>query len=377
MQAYPNFDAVFGANDEMIIGAIEAMSAAGIDLSKTKVTVGFDATAGRLPVHQAGQARAPRSTSSLASRPSRRSVPRGLHQEQDDASQNGRSTSTRDTVTRTSCRTLGRFRSYEAGAGQAPAFLFTMPRNVDGHTPANGGHQQELPGRHRAFQGRLRPVAGGGARAGGRERGGQVHADEDPCGRLPGGRGRDLAQGPQDHRLRPPVHDRRRGQRDLPGAQPRSLPLRGGEHLPGPRTAQGRWPDRLEDNAPGSGEAAGAFQALPGPPRPHQHDRPRLPAGRGDREGALAEGGHHRHGRADRPAHGKRGGPAFRDHPQPQGGRGLRRLHLPPAGGAPRGGRPRHGAAGRASGSSPRRCRPSPWTTSSATWSAGSSPSST
>jgi ribose transport system substrate-binding protein len=43
MQAYPNYDAVFGANDEMIIGAIEAMSAAGVDLS-AKVTVGYDAT---------------------------------------------------------------------------------------------------------------------------------------------------------------------------------------------------------------------------------------------------------------------------------------------------------------------------------------------
>ncbi len=41
MQKYPNFDAVFGANDEMIIGAVEAMSAAGI---KNKVTIGFDAT---------------------------------------------------------------------------------------------------------------------------------------------------------------------------------------------------------------------------------------------------------------------------------------------------------------------------------------------
>ena len=28
IQKYPNFDAVFGANDEMIIGAVEAMSAA-------------------------------------------------------------------------------------------------------------------------------------------------------------------------------------------------------------------------------------------------------------------------------------------------------------------------------------------------------------
>ena len=43
MQKYPQFDAVFGANDEMIIGAIEAMSGAGIDLS-SKVTIGFDAT---------------------------------------------------------------------------------------------------------------------------------------------------------------------------------------------------------------------------------------------------------------------------------------------------------------------------------------------
>jgi ribose transport system substrate-binding protein len=43
MQKYPQFDAVFGANDEMIIGAVEAMSGAGVDLKK-KVTMGFDAT---------------------------------------------------------------------------------------------------------------------------------------------------------------------------------------------------------------------------------------------------------------------------------------------------------------------------------------------
>jgi len=43
MQVYPKFDAVFGANDEMIIGAIEAMLAAGINPA-TKVTIGFDAT---------------------------------------------------------------------------------------------------------------------------------------------------------------------------------------------------------------------------------------------------------------------------------------------------------------------------------------------
>ncbi len=41
IQKYPSFDAVFGANDEMIIGAVEALAAAGI---KNKVTIGFDAT---------------------------------------------------------------------------------------------------------------------------------------------------------------------------------------------------------------------------------------------------------------------------------------------------------------------------------------------
>ena len=43
IQAFPNFDAVFGANDEMIIGAIEAMQGSGIN-ARDKVTIGFDAT---------------------------------------------------------------------------------------------------------------------------------------------------------------------------------------------------------------------------------------------------------------------------------------------------------------------------------------------
>ncbi|MDD2296830.1 MAG: substrate-binding domain-containing protein [Sphaerochaetaceae bacterium] len=43
MQVYPKFDAVFGANDEMIIGAIEAMESAGINPA-SKITIGFDAT---------------------------------------------------------------------------------------------------------------------------------------------------------------------------------------------------------------------------------------------------------------------------------------------------------------------------------------------
>ena len=43
IQAHPDFDAVFGANDEMIIGAIEGMRGSGIDAASI-VTVGFDAT---------------------------------------------------------------------------------------------------------------------------------------------------------------------------------------------------------------------------------------------------------------------------------------------------------------------------------------------
>jgi ribose transport system substrate-binding protein len=54
MQAYPDFDAVFGANDEMIIGAIEAMSSAGVDPS-SKVTCGFDATTDALQYMKDGK----------------------------------------------------------------------------------------------------------------------------------------------------------------------------------------------------------------------------------------------------------------------------------------------------------------------------------
>ena len=43
IQAHPDFDAVFGANDEMIIGAIEGMRGSGVDAASI-VTVGFDAT---------------------------------------------------------------------------------------------------------------------------------------------------------------------------------------------------------------------------------------------------------------------------------------------------------------------------------------------
>ncbi len=47
IKAYPNFDAVFAANDDMILGAIAAISVAKIDPSK-KVTIGWDASDGGL-----------------------------------------------------------------------------------------------------------------------------------------------------------------------------------------------------------------------------------------------------------------------------------------------------------------------------------------
>jgi ribose transport system substrate-binding protein len=53
LQSNPTFDAVVGANDEMIIGAIEAMSAAGVDPS-AKVTVGCDGIPDALSVMKAG-----------------------------------------------------------------------------------------------------------------------------------------------------------------------------------------------------------------------------------------------------------------------------------------------------------------------------------
>ncbi len=42
LQVHKDVQGVFGANDEMILGAIEAMQAAGVDLSKI-VTIGYDA----------------------------------------------------------------------------------------------------------------------------------------------------------------------------------------------------------------------------------------------------------------------------------------------------------------------------------------------
>ncbi|MDY0091694.1 MAG: substrate-binding domain-containing protein [Candidatus Vecturithrix sp.] len=42
LQVHKDFQGVFAANDEMILGSVEAMSAAGVDLSKV-VTIGYDA----------------------------------------------------------------------------------------------------------------------------------------------------------------------------------------------------------------------------------------------------------------------------------------------------------------------------------------------
>ena len=47
IRAHPAFDAVFAANDDMILGAIDAMSLGGIDPSR-KITIGWDASAAAL-----------------------------------------------------------------------------------------------------------------------------------------------------------------------------------------------------------------------------------------------------------------------------------------------------------------------------------------
>ena len=88
MQAYPNFDAVFGANDEMIIGAIEAMSAGGIDPS-TKVTDRLRCNSRRVDLHQAGQARSHGGPVPWEAGGAGAQLPRRLYQEQDHASPAG------------------------------------------------------------------------------------------------------------------------------------------------------------------------------------------------------------------------------------------------------------------------------------------------
>jgi ribose transport system substrate-binding protein len=50
---YPGFDAVFAANDDMILGAIDAMSAAGISPA-SKVTIGSDASPGAFQYMKTG-----------------------------------------------------------------------------------------------------------------------------------------------------------------------------------------------------------------------------------------------------------------------------------------------------------------------------------
>jgi ribose transport system substrate-binding protein len=54
LKKFPDFDAVFAANDEMIIGAIEAMSSAGIKPG-SKVTVGTDASPDAFKYLKAGK----------------------------------------------------------------------------------------------------------------------------------------------------------------------------------------------------------------------------------------------------------------------------------------------------------------------------------
>ena len=54
LQVHKDFQGVFGANDEMILGAIEAIESAGVD-SSTVVTVGYDAIPDALSYIKSGK----------------------------------------------------------------------------------------------------------------------------------------------------------------------------------------------------------------------------------------------------------------------------------------------------------------------------------
>ena len=119
---------------------------------------------------------------------------------------------------------------------------------------ANGGraagsrasrHHQALPRHCRERQRRLRPAQGRGARAAGRERGGEVDADERPLRPLPAGRGRDPDQRQACRAGVAEGCDRGRGRHGAPAlhADPGDDGRR--EHRAGDRAGAQRRPPRL------------------------------------------------------------------------------------------------------------------------------------
>ena len=221
------------------------------------------------------------------------------------------------------CQHAGRTASTPAGPASAAPDLPALLRGSPGspEVPESSGSQPD-PGaaacreviRRRAGPDRRvdRAVPGRGARAGRRERRGQVHAGEDPRGRAPAGR-RDAAGG----RPSPRCTARRRPARPGSRSSTRNRPCF--PTCPWRRTcSSGRQPLRLRPAHRPAGDArrgSGDIRPARGPARPGaDRARPvhRGPAGRRDRQGHLAGGAGHRDGRADGRALGRRGGPALR-----------------------------------------------------------------
>ena len=199
------------------------------------------------------------------------------------------------------------------------------------------GDGQEVR-RHPGADRRLaRGAAGRGACADRPERRRQVDHDQDPDRRLRQGRRRGHLRRPAVRRRLAAGGAASRDQHDLPGDQPRPLPLGDREHLPRPRASPLR-PARLGPHAPRGCRG-------PAPLRRHGRRAPaadelqhRHPADGGDRARRLVQGQAGDHGRADQLARRARGGRPVRRHPpaqargrggdlrQPQARRALRRL---------------------------------------------------
>ena len=196
MQKYPNFDAVFGANDEMIIGAVEAMSAAEVNPS-SKVTIGFDATPdafqymkeGKLgatidqfPGKQAGQAL----KYLVAYIKTKTKPPKAVDVHQSRAGHQGSVaagfTAFRGSMPPRDCRR------------RRPFIFRAVPGTGHGSTVLRmSGICKSFPGVRALDRVSLDLNASRGPRARWREWRRQVDAHEDTVGGLPGGRRRDMA----------------------------------------------------------------------------------------------------------------------------------------------------------------------------------------
>ena len=136
------------------------------------------------------------------------------------------------------------------------------PGSPDAHRPRDAGDRQVVPGRPRPQVSRPDRPTRRDRRAGRRERGRQVHADEDPVRRLHAGHGRDPCRRGSRRGGRTTGHDPARPRGDLPGAGTRPAPERGGEHLHGPaadHSTRSRRPASARSRTPWSSPSGSAW----------------------------------------------------------------------------------------------------------------------